>query len=181
MNPPEELNLNYYEPLTLPELKDIPEYENRYKASRDGRIYSVKNKIFLKPGDDTYGYRSITLSGKCHKVHRLIAKTFLENPEQLPHIDHINRDRSDNSVDNLRYVSLSDNQLNRATIQTKDPELKNILVKKSTYKVMIKRKNLLVYKTFKTLSEAKEYRDRVLNESKNAQAQTASPSSDHHQ
>ena len=54
--------------------------------------------------------------------HVLIAKQFLENPDNLPEVDHINRDRSDYHLSNLRYVSHSTNQRNRTSYKNIESE-----------------------------------------------------------
>lgn len=58
------------------------------------------------------GYRRVRINGVEYLVHRLVAGTFLDNPENLEEVDHINRNPSDNRVENLRWVSHSDNQRN---------------------------------------------------------------------
>ena len=58
-----------------------------------------------------------TLRQKRVYVHRLIAETLVDNPHDLPEIDHIDRDKLNNSVDNLRWVSKSTNFQNRSLIR----------------------------------------------------------------
>lgn len=59
------------------------------------------------------GYAHVFRDGKGYKVHRLVAETFLDNPNGYPFIDHISRDRSDNNVCNLRFCTQQQNMLNR--------------------------------------------------------------------
>ena len=142
------------------EQKDIPGFEGKYQATQDGRIYSLKNKIFLKEHDDTYGYLTCNLGSKTYKIHKLIGLTFLDNSNNYIQIDHINRNRKDNRVSNLRYVSAAENQSNKSSYTRRPSELRNIETKKSTYKVTIRTKNKPnIYKTFKTLQEAQAFRD----------------------
>ena len=92
--------------------KDIPEYENLYKISSIGRVMSLnylntgKEKI-LKPRKEGKGYLKVTLSKegekKDFKIHRLVAQSFLDNPDNLPQINHRNEDKKDNRVENLEY------------------------------------------------------------------------------
>ena len=66
-------------------------------------------------GANKDGYRLIMYKGKQYKVHRLVAETFIPNPDNKPQIDHINRDKSDNDISNLRWVTVQENCLNRRT------------------------------------------------------------------
>ncbi len=58
------------------------------------------------------GYKGIRIGGKIYKVHRLVAETYLPNPENKLEIDHINRNPSDNRVENLRWVTRTENNRN---------------------------------------------------------------------
>lgn len=90
---------------------------------RDGRLYwksfTHGNKAFLLGQEvgsiHKTGYRHVTWLGKKHKVHRLI---FLMHHGYLPkEVDHINGDRADNRIENLREVTRSENQQNRPMCQ----------------------------------------------------------------
>ena len=90
-------------------MKDILNFEGLYAATEDGQIWSYRKKKFLKPsGGD--GYQSVTLydadgKGKVYFVHRLIATTFLPNPDNLPEVNHKNEIKSKNNVDNLEWCT----------------------------------------------------------------------------
>lgn len=58
------------------------------------------------------GYRTVRILGKDYKVHRLLAEAFLQNPENKPTVDHINRIRDDNRVCNLRWATYKEQQEN---------------------------------------------------------------------
>ena len=147
------------------QIKDIPGYEGRYQATTSGDIFSLVTNKFLKLSDDTYGYNTCNLGAKTYKVHKLIGMTFLENPNNHIQIDHINRNRKDNSVANLKYVSSSENQSNKGPYIKKDPILKHIQSKKTTFKVVKRYKDKpTVYKSFKTLAEAQQFRDNLINQ-----------------
>jgi hypothetical protein len=58
------------------------------------------------------GYLRCNLNQKKYYKHRLVATQFLTNPDNLPEVDHINHNRTDNRIDNLRWCSHSDNMFN---------------------------------------------------------------------
>lgn len=92
---------------------DIIGYEGLYAVTSCGRVYSYKSKKFLKPWNNGYGYLHVTLykNGKTKKfkVHRLVAEAYIENPEGLETVDHIDGDKTHNNVQNLQWMTLEDN------------------------------------------------------------------------
>lgn len=102
------------------ELDDFPDYF----ISENGDIYSDKfgKMKKLKPAKDKDGYFKLTLhkNGKQYTktVHRLLAETFIANPNNLKQVDHKNRIKNDNRLENLRWVEIRDN--NRNTNIAKD-------------------------------------------------------------
>jgi hypothetical protein len=143
------------------ELYDISGFTDKYCATKDGRIYSLLSNKFLTQSDDTYGYNTVNMSDRTYKVHRIIASTFLDNPLNHPHVDHLNRNRKDNRLCNLRFASLSENQNNKNPRVKRPLDMRGIVVKNTTFKVSVLVKGKRMYKSFKTLEEAKAYRDEL--------------------
>ena len=82
-------------------------YEGLYKVSNLGRILSLNYRNtgraeLMNPGTDTNGYFFVILSKNKEKktclVHRLVAQTFIPNPENLPEVNHIDEDKTNNFV-----------------------------------------------------------------------------------
>ncbi len=101
--------------------KNIKGYDDLYKVSNLGRIKS-KRKI-LKP-IDSHGYKYVHLCNKEHirknyAIHRLVAYAFIENPFNLPEVNHIDGIKSHNSVDNLEWVTSKNNALHKSKVLRK--------------------------------------------------------------
>lgn len=90
-------------------IQDFPSY----MINRSGDILSTLTNKVLKPAKHKSGYVLVSLrkEGKSYtqKLHRLIAKAFIPNPENKPFIDHINGIRDDNRIENLRWCTNQEN------------------------------------------------------------------------
>ena len=95
--------------------KNIEESTN-YEVSNYGNIRNTKSGQILNPGESGNGYKQVALkmkaSNKFEKryVHRLVAIYWLENPENKREVNHINLDKTDNRVENLEWITSSENQ-----------------------------------------------------------------------
>lgn len=85
-----------------------------YMINREGQVKSNLSNKILKPSRLKTGYICVGLRkhGKSYTVrlHRLLAKAFIPNPNNKPHIDHINGVRDDNRLENLRWCTNKENQ-----------------------------------------------------------------------
>lgn len=83
----------------------------RVKNNLTGEFRLIQNPI----GTRLYYYVNLSKNGKVKKynIHRLLAQAFIPNPNNLPLVDHIDRNKINNNLDNLRWCSHSDNQRNR--------------------------------------------------------------------
>ena len=68
------------------------------------------------------GYLMVTINRKHYLTHRIIAKAFIPNPNNFPYIDHIDRNKTNNSVNNLRWVTQSTNLRNTCRSDKSLPE-----------------------------------------------------------
>lgn len=106
--------------------KDIKGFEGLYQISSLGRVKSLnyrrsgKTKI-LKLNKHKFGYLHIQLhkdnKNFTYRVHRLVAEAFIPNSDNKPCIDHINTIRTDNRVENLRWVTHIENMNNPLTLE----------------------------------------------------------------
>lgn len=83
--------------------------KGEYYISDKGNFYSTFSKRCIKPQKDHKGYYYVEIGRKKYKVHRLVAKYFLPNPNNLPQVNHIDCDKSNNNVTNLEWVTNREN------------------------------------------------------------------------
>lgn len=94
-------------------MNPIPEYEGRYSVEKNGMVWSHVRNRWLKAGLAGNGYMTVNLgANNSMYVHRLMAATFL-GLKSGQDVDHINRDRTDNRIENLRVCSRSQNLTRR--------------------------------------------------------------------
>lgn len=124
----------------------IDNQKTQYLISDIGEIKNIKTNKILK-GTIRNGYKMVKLTINSQKkdylVHRLVATTFLENPLKLPQVNHKDKNKTNNSVSNLEWVSIKDNMLHRSkdmSLQRKQIEKTDIILdnhwrqyKKSNY------------------------------------------------
>ena len=145
----------------------VPGFEDAYEVSTHGRVRSLDRQIrvqanlrffkgqLLKPSYRFGLYAHVNLNKKGKKitidVHRLVARTFIPNPEDKPQVDHIDGDPRNNRLENLRWVTEKDNQNNpntrlrhvgeKSKLYGRKPSLKAIEAARKTCRKRIGSKN----------------------------------------
>jgi hypothetical protein len=85
-------------------------WEGRYEVSRDGEIRKLNGEpIGQWLNQDGYALVRLSSPRKMVRVHRAVADAFVPNPRGLPHVNHIDNDRSNNSADNLEWCDQATN------------------------------------------------------------------------
>ena len=113
-------------------IKEHPFLKNLL-ISDDGNVFIPKsgtNKEHWTSGSlHSNGYKVVRIFKKNYRVHRLVAETFIPNPENKPFIDHINRIKTDNRVENLRWVTSQENNNNTKRNRQEGKRLKDMQLK----------------------------------------------------
>ncbi len=143
---------------------EIVDYPN-YLIYPDGKVSSKRfPERYLRPIiRNKYLHYNLCNNGKSKsfRVHRLVALHYIPNPDNKPYVDHINRDKNDNRVENLRWVTAFENSQNQGDYKSNTSGYKNIYYVKSDnlyrYQKVTDGKVFIQY--FKTLEEAVKYKE----------------------
>ena len=121
-----ETLLNRYFPKPVPNGFYPIEGVEGYYVNNKGEIlsYNPNNKSFkgsfiMKQTTDSNGYKVVTLNNKTYYVHRIVAETFIDNPENYPQVNNKDENKGNNNVDNLEWcTSLYNNNYNCKPLRT---------------------------------------------------------------
>ena len=94
-------------------MRDIKGYEGLYAVTSCGRVWSYRAKKFLKLRKNRDGYLLVNLykdgKAKTYMIHRLVAEAYLPNQDNLPQVNHIDEDKSNNALPNLEWCDAAYN------------------------------------------------------------------------
>lgn len=150
------------------EWKDIKGFEGQYQVSNFGRVKSLERigiksnkavffvpETILKPIVNWRGYERVGLKGKLYSVHRLVAEAFIPNLENKSQVNHINGIKTDNRVENLEWVTPSENIKHAYKDLGKTPPRKGKFGKDCPYsRVVLQIKNGIIIAEFYGCNEA---------------------------
>ena len=139
-------------------MKEILGYEGKYLVDKSGNVYSrLKNRL-LKPCKSVRGYVVVTLNKKTRTVHQLVAETFIDQDYKVKKliIDHIDRDKTNNNLSNLRIASKSDNYKNSDYYDNRKKGSIFLRIN-GNFRVRLSHNSFKFDRTFKTKEEADYY------------------------
>jgi hypothetical protein len=149
--------------------REIDDFE--YSVSNFGRIKNIKTRQILKPGKDKNGYLIVRLSKdkvkKTFAIHRLIAHAFIFNPKNKKCVDHIDNNRSNNNINNLRWASNKENSQNKIISKNNTSGIKGVTFDKKAkkWKAQIQIDGIQIYLgSFDSIDDAKQARIKRANE-----------------
>ena len=144
--------------------KKIEEFD-AYEVSDLGRVRSGENVLKECPGSHGYLQVSLCKEGTVVKrtIHRLVCLSFLPNPEGKRTVNHIDRNKANNRLENLEWATDSEQNIHSPSPIGVSGHRHIRQRRNGSWEVQIKRNNVCVFnRTFKTLSEAITARDEVI-------------------
>lgn len=143
--------------------KEVPGTNGKIEVSSTGRVRSVlRGKPFeLKTQKDQKGYHRLRVTidreKKSFKLHRLVAQAFIDNPEGLPQVNHIDGNKDNNHVSNLEWVSNSENARHAIANGLWDSVFQGSQRENNKRKKSVIGTNGIETKEFESVSDAERY------------------------
>ena len=129
--------------------EDIRGYEGLYQISKDGDVFSLVSHKLKSFEISITGYKRVCLfkngKGKHYSIHRLVAETFIDNPNNEPMVNHKDGNKLNNNIDNLEWCDLSYNIKHAYD---------NNLIKPRTTRVVQYTKDFIKIKEWASITEA---------------------------
>tara|TARA_R110000803_G_scaffold5558_1_gene18298 strand:+ start:39 stop:524 length:486 start_codon:yes stop_codon:yes gene_type:complete len=142
-------------------LVDILDMKNYKFDTLLQKIYNIKKNTYRKNSVNNCGYYQVNLNNKTYCIHKLVYQIYNPNEDLEGYdIDHIDRDKLNNKIENLRKATRSDNNSNKIAQKNNTTGYKYISKTKwNTYRFDLTKNGIRYTKTFKSLAESIEYRD----------------------
>ena len=168
-----KLEIEIHNDLDFEMFLPIEGYEN-YFVSNFGNIKNSKTNRILKQNTHPKGYKLIDLSKngirKSFRVHRLVGKAFLENPDNKPMIDHIDENKANNNVKNIRWATDKENGYNQGKYKNNKSGYKGVSFNKPMNKYVAhiningKKKHIGLFETAEEASKAYEAKAKEIHQ-----------------
>jgi len=154
----------------MEEYKIIKGYEN-YSVSNFGNVKNNKTDRILSQKINNHGYKGLILCKegirKYFSVHRLVALMFIDNPDNKPLVDHIDCNKQNNNISNLRWATNQENGRNTNLSNKNTSNVKGVHFnkQKNKWQALIRIDGILIHLGYyNTLEEAKQARLKKVNE-----------------
>ena len=167
-----KLELEILKDLDFEMFLPIDGYDN-YLVSNFGNVKNSKTNMIMKQYNHNKGYKLINLKNngkwKSFTVHRLVGNAFLENPDEKPMIDHIDENKANNNVKNLRWATSKDNHYNQGKYKNNTSGFKGVTFNKKDNKYISriiingKRTSLGYFESAEEASKAYEAKAKVIH------------------
>jgi hypothetical protein len=167
----------------MEEFRLIKGFEN-YSIGNFGNVKNNKTNRILKSFLNSKGYKKVFIKDKSFFIHRLVGIAFIPNPDNKTSVDHIDNNKTNNNINNLRWCTYSENNQNKTIHKNNKSGYKGIYYDKSKNKwcaqisINNKNKNIGCFKTVEDAiiaryNKAKEIQGEFINECEKIQYDTA--------
>lgn len=109
--------------------RDIHGFEDEYQINEIGEVYNKKTSKLCKQKKERHGYMTVSIKRRNMSVHKLLLSSFTLIPTADHMVDHINGLRDDNRLENLRWVTNSENQQNAKLGNKNNSGIKGVRLK----------------------------------------------------